>query len=105
MPAPRWERERERIMESKHTPGPWSVDPEGEHAVGFQSDEAGELLGYAYREADAKLIAAAPLLLEALFSVLAIVEDEYADDPEPEDLTSWKRAIEDANAAIKAATE
>ena len=39
-------------------------------------------------------------LLETTRELLDIVEFEYANDPEREDLTSWKRAIDSARAAI-----
>lgn len=49
---------------------------------------------------NAALIAAAPHLLRACTALLSIVEAEYEDDPEKEDLGSWKRAIEQARKAI-----
>lgn len=40
-------------------------------------------------------------LREALGEILPIIEDEYAHDPEPEDIPSWKRAIDKGNEALK----
>lgn len=45
----------------------------------------------------------APELLDACEQLLSIVEAEYEDDPEREDLVSWKRAIEQARKAINKA--
>lgn len=39
-------------------------------------------------------------LLSAVHDLLEIVQAEFDDDPEPEDLPSWKRTIDQANAAI-----
>jgi len=39
-------------------------------------------------------------LVAALRPLLGIVEDELADDPEPDDLESWHRAIGAARAAL-----
>jgi hypothetical protein len=36
----------------------------------------------------------------ALGELLSIIEDEFKHDPEPEDLPSWQRAIENGNKAI-----
>ena len=79
-----------------HTPGPWRVDPsynptggelfaigalyqwpEGENAfVGIAFTPCKGVGPYAaHREADARLIAAAPELLEALKGLLADIED------------------------------
>ena len=43
-------------------------------------------------------------LLAALGDCLEIIEAEYDNDPEPEDLPSWKRVIEAAREAIAKAT-
>lgn len=37
--------------------------------------------------------------------LLYIVQEEYDDDPEPEDLTSWTRAIAEARAILTTTTE
>lgn len=64
-------------MESKHTPGPWTYDedhniesPTGRVVSVGWTGYAGESgSGEIYEEADARLIAAAPDLLEALKAV------------------------------------
>jgi hypothetical protein len=43
----------------------------------------------------------AAALASALAECLAIVEAEYAEDPEPEDLPSWRRAIDGAHRALR----
>lgn len=53
---------------------------------------------------NAQLVAASPDLLSALQDCLQIVQDEYDEDPEHDDLTSWKRAIDAARFAITKAT-
>ena len=85
-------------MTSKHTPGPWRAvkraQPIGwaEWEVAWSDD--GELVcDVVYHEADARLIAAAPELLEALVECL---ECEFA--------VTDKAAIEKAQAAIAKAT-
>jgi hypothetical protein len=57
-------------MSAKHTPGPWTVDNCNAGAYRFIKRE-GECVGYAYgssaqSEANAKLIAAAPEMAQAL---------------------------------------
>ena len=57
-------------MEHKHTPGPWSIngnkiDGNGYHIVSVNSHRTSE------GEANARLIAAAPELLEIVKSILA----------------------------------
>jgi len=67
-------------MSAQHTPGPWIVDAAAEVVYGT-SDE-GEHIVVVYElntnEADARLIAAAPDLLEALIALhaVAVVSDE-----------------------------
>ena len=75
---------------SEHTPGPWIVDalgygydisaPEARCLITTSSDPK-MVWGAIAREADARLIAAAPELLEALESLLAQVE-QYGHKPE-----------------------
>ena len=82
---------------SKHTPGPWHVIDGGPHwncpeiknfqvREGCKSErgydvawsDAGELVvEHVYEEADARLIAAAPELLEALIEAEKIVSEHY----------------------------
>lgn len=94
-----------------HTPGPWRVGDAGGTVFGpkgtgsFPEVVATVMTTHGRKKANARLIAAAPDLLEALHDCLTIVQDEYDEDPEPEELTSWKRAIDAARAAIAKATE
>jgi hypothetical protein len=71
----------------KHSPAPWTEDPEGEVAVTIE-DANGNPIADVYGSADdnpnARLIAAAPLLLEALIDALDMIhriqgEPEYYD--------------------------
>jgi hypothetical protein len=59
---------------SKHTPGPWTVDPEGEHAVEVEG-ATGAIVCTVYQPAndapDARLIAAAPELFKILNELIA----------------------------------
>lgn len=101
-------------MKTKHTPGPWKVSEtadennneiivyEAGHEKGAGIASVSPLPFYSSesQRANAQLIAAAPELLEVCRDLLEIVEFEYANDPEPEDLTSWKRAIKAARALI-----
>lgn len=58
---------------SKHTPGPWFFESSGEAYEIFICDENGDVVdsvaGEVVNEEDARLIAAAPELLEALQEV------------------------------------
>ena len=45
------------------------------------------------------------LLAYSCSELLGIVEDEYAHDSAPEELTSWKRAIDNGHVALNAASE
>lgn len=112
------EEETERAGEvmAGHTPGPWYIEPTGERTCNGPTVSIDQSplkivarpdwhLDHEEYMANARLIAAAPDLLEALHDCLTIVQDEYDEDPEPEDLTSWKRAIDAARAAIAKATE
>jgi len=77
-------------MSAKHTPGPWVTDPEGHirapypnHAPGisiarmtcFGAHDVHMAMG-----ANAALISAAPDMLEALESALALLQDPDATD-------------------------
>lgn len=93
-------------MESKHTPGPWDYD--GQDAIGFEvftRDESGEVsdsVGYVSTEEDARLIAAAPELLEALQMGVALIRGDAVG-------AEWKEGCADfvtsARAAISKATQ
>ena len=59
-------------MSNGHTPGPWSFRGcEGGLAIDFNEDQE-QVVDYAYEEADARLIAAAPELLAAAMKVNAL---------------------------------
>ena len=60
-------------MNTKHTPGPWSLDWETGHVTSPHVETAGRIvctmpgtIGEGYREGNARLISAAPELLAAL---------------------------------------
>ena len=80
----------------KHTPGPWRLD-EGQssrvYLIDGKDGAVGELVFAETRNpADARLIAAAPELLEAL--------QELMDDDAPWDGMRWADACDKARAAI-----
>lgn len=100
-----------------HTPGPWSrqgqwqlrtdtgdwVDAECMEApkwgiIGAWLDASSD-----ESEANARLVAAAPELLESCRRLLEIVEAEYEADECPEDLDSWRAAVQLASDAISKA--
>jgi len=57
-------------MSNGHTPGPWSFRGcDGGWAIDYNEDQE-QVVDYVYEEADARLIAAAPDLLEALDDLL-----------------------------------
>lgn len=59
-------------MSNGHTPGPWSFRGcDGGWAIDFNEDQE-QVVDYVYEEADARLIAAAPDLLEALSNLLSV---------------------------------
>ena len=70
---------------STHTPGPWTLDPAAETVTGI--DRFGEVQIVVYElgtnQADARLIAAAPDLLEVLRRIadnkVALADRAYAD--------------------------
>jgi len=87
-------------MSEKHTPGPWKVSHEsngtfirGAHGGLVASLEAGY---QAMRDADARLISAAPDLLEALEDLTALYEASPGRDP---------AFVKKARAAIRKAVE
>ena len=85
---------------SKHTPGPWHIDPIKTHANGNRRIMAEQCTPVAvvpeHLAADARLIAAAPDLLEALKTLLGDTEDS--------DYMSRKERENMARAAIAKAT-
>ena len=100
-------------METKHTPGPWTVTadgagwyiecaPERGHSVAYIMAEIGEEdpdTSDDEKEANARLIAAAPDLLEALQWLVDILPDPDLDNDELQ--RTWTRR---ARAAIAKAT-
>jgi len=65
---------------TKHTPGPWIIPgTDGGDYVICRRERNGKrrTLAHAYMEADARLIAAAPQMLEALRSALDAMGDYY----------------------------
>ena len=99
---------------SKHTPGPWSWGSDYRGLYG--SGEDNDVLSTAYyenmwlahkrdeaeREANARLIAAAPDLLEALQSAIPFMEDEWGHCSE---LSCGVQCLKLARAAIRRAYE
>ena len=65
---------------SKHTPGPWEVDGVKFQGGYYFAQDNHLILGSAYREADAHLIAAAPEMLAALRELVDDIEGPYAYD-------------------------
>jgi hypothetical protein len=95
-------------MENKgHTPGPWAYDPDGGeiyHPNGqFENALAAvyDLADAAEQDANARLIAAAPDLLEALTKLRAVFHDGILNS----DGAVVSDAIESMCAAIQRATE
>ena len=89
-------------MGIKHTPGPWVVDHMSAHLVRSQDDKNGRHIAavgpanytprYDVDDANARLIAAAPELLEALECLLAKADIEFKN--------IWPETRNDARAAI-----
>ena len=96
----------------KHTPGPWYIDPIKAHANGNQRIMAGQCTPVAvvpeHLAADARLIAAAPDLLEALKEATSALEwrwERVANRAAPVHETAIQEAYNQARAAIAKATE
>lgn len=89
-------------MNTKHTPGPWEMNVGQDGAVVYHPDQgtiADIPMDLSAHPHNARLIAAAPELLEALKGLL------NAPDPdEVGDYTPRLRAVMNANAAIAKAT-
>jgi hypothetical protein len=109
-------------MEKKYTPGPWKQELKQFHkdgeiyhehdyyeissGLGFQKDEDGSgfgITGY-MNEANAKLIAAAPEILEALIDLERFAPSVGDERPTAFD-SGLVAAIKKAKEAIKKATE
>ena len=66
---------------SKHTPGPWTMEPFVDGCYDVNSPDTGDLVAHEIAsEADARLIAAAPDLLEALRMVLNVSEGGFMSE-------------------------
>ena len=74
----------------EHTPGPWRIVGDEPHLYIWPTASAvlnrHNLIADVYTEADARLIAAAPDLLEALKEIIAyaVFEDSYGTIPKAE---------------------
>lgn len=82
-------------MSAKHTPGPWRITAQGKHVVSVEDGRicaAPEHMAKWNWDANARLIAAAPELLEALELIANTDPVEAALDPQ--------RAVRVARAAI-----
>ncbi len=92
-------------MKTAHTPAPWSKDEQGDANGNFtirpddgstNGDIHAEVIATVYTEEDARLIAAAPELLEVLKYVLPILEDNnltFGDDFAKEAFNRAEQAI------------
>lgn len=100
-------------METEHTPGPWFVNPLGltAHQLAVGTDEtfvANCGVGDGSpneKAANARLIAAAPDLLEAFQRIAAIADKEPSNLHEAQVLRYSSWAFDIARAAIAKATE
>jgi len=99
---------------SKHTPGPWEMGEETEGSVSIDGPD--RQVGVAYdhmplSRANARLIAAAPELLEALLAVASMPPDDEGDLPpipwvqQPGFAPSQYKLANQMRAAIAKATE
>jgi hypothetical protein len=66
------------IMETKHTPGPWTAEEKNGRGMGWKAGPAwlGEKAWSEECAANARLIAAAPDLLEALQEIVSAADGE-----------------------------
>ena len=88
----------EHSMKTEHTQGPWRVDSQtqfGDYTIAAgQNVKACEFIAKTQSEANARLIAAAPELLEALYAALPCVEEsEEFDKPHGPKLSVTIRAL------------
>ena len=110
------------MTDSKHTPGPWSIYgkpgdypgieagqipfsvvvfgfPDEYHPCGIQGRDSNEM------QANARLIAAAPDLLEALRTCVAVIEiQQRFCESTAEGKAAWDETLDHARAAIAKAT-
>lgn len=86
-------------MSDGHTPGPWSFRGcDGGWAIDFNEDQE-QVVDYVYEEADARLIAAAPELLEALEDIANDYAERFDMDSQSTN-PGMKVVVENARAAI-----
>lgn len=86
-------------MSNGHTPGPWSFRGcDGGWAIDFNEDQE-QVVDYVYEEADARLIAAAPELLEALEDLANDYAERFDMDSQSTN-PGMKVVVENARAAI-----
>jgi hypothetical protein len=98
-------------MSTKHTPGPWMYEPKGRGHVwsDCRDDGSGAVIAvmpetnHGTKEADARLIAAAPELLSALYALLDDVSD-LTDEAREAFSGINDRSVTLARAAIAKAT-
>lgn len=91
-------------MKTKHTPAPWAVTSNANNQLScFIHGAESELISIVDNEANAKLIAAAPELLQALKHLLNTCNEQLTEDClENEDVAE---ALQNAENIIKKATE
>ncbi len=88
-------------MTNQHTPGPWFVTPDAsavyeKDELGYRADTICRLVGNPFATGNARLIATAPELLEALETLVQVYPNR---DKEP----GWVVRVEAAWAACEAA--
>ena len=88
------------MIKAKHTPGPWKIDYGYNRSINFIGpcvpDQYAGSSWLRVTEANARLIAAAPELLDALKGMLEVFGDEFGMDD--------SSVCDDARAAIAKAT-
>jgi hypothetical protein len=88
------------MKNTQHTPGKWVACPpddsspywEIEDEYGHTATVYGEDIPCSWAEANARLIAAAPELLDALKEIVRIGETEAFDVQARDNMTNWARA-------------
>ena len=84
-----------------HTPGPWTLDKPEQRGIGIREGEDGYIIATVWKDdsgihsADARLIAAAPELLEAAKEALTQIMAVHPD---------WSKAQDNLETAIARAT-
>ena len=96
-------------MKPKYTPGPWTVDIQGASSYVRECQtspfEKGQMIAKTWGETNARLIAAAPEMLEALENALAWIDrsHKYGSDMESSRLSCLLDASGILSDAIKKA--